>query len=85
MRNKWIVTGIIMSSVSFSTMATQFVLTDSEKGMAIGNWQISSQSLNLTDTTEFSIQNKVLNGGKQVGSEVITITSGDFTIKLSPT
>lgn len=85
MKKKVVVSGIIMSLVSFSGMAKQFVLTDSEKGIAVGDWHVSNQTLNIANSTTFSVQNNVLKGGKQAGSEVITITSGDFIIKLSPT
>ena len=82
-------TSIIMCTVlaAFSNTATakEFVLTDTEKGISEGNWSMTSQQMNVSTKIPFKIENTVLHGGKQAGSEVITITSGDFTIKLSPT
>ncbi|ELY4301229.1 aldose 1-epimerase family protein [Cronobacter turicensis] len=65
--------------------AQTWVLTDAEQGVEKGNWQISSQKLKLSGAP-FSIEQKVLHGGKQEGSKIITITSKDgLTITLSPT
>ncbi|MDR1934906.1 MAG: aldose 1-epimerase family protein [Candidatus Accumulibacter sp.] len=64
--------------------AKDFVLTDTEKGIKLGDWSITSAQLKAQVKTPFSVSNKVLHGGKQEGSEVITISSGDFVIKLSP-
>ncbi|MDR7343701.1 hypothetical protein J2X14_002121 [Pantoea alhagi] len=70
----------------FSTpvLAQSWLLTDSESGMEKGNWAISSQQLKL-DGQPFSIEQKVLHGGKQEGSKVITLRSENgLTIALSP-
>lgn len=71
--------------VSGSAAAKTWVLTDAEEGMDKGNWQISSDQLKVKDHA-FSIEQKVLHGGKQEGSKIITIHSKDgLTITLSPT
>ena len=50
-----------------------------------GNWQINSDQLKVKDHA-FSIEQKVLHGGKQEGSKILTIHSKDgLTITLSPT
>lgn len=71
--------------ISAQVSAQTWVLTDAEQGVEKGNWQISSQKLKLSGAP-FSIEQKVLHGGKQEGSKIITITSKDgLTITLSPT
>ncbi|WP_414165874.1 aldose 1-epimerase family protein [Superficieibacter sp. BNK-5] len=71
--------------ISAPAMAHTWVLTGAENGTEQGNWQISSDKLNIKDS-HFSIEQKVLHGGKQEGSKVLTISSKDgLTIALSPT
>lgn len=71
--------------ISTPTLAKTWVLTDAESNTEQGNWQISSDKLKVKDS-HFSIEQKVLHGGKQEGSKVLTITSKDgLTIALSPT
>ncbi|WES68994.1 aldose 1-epimerase family protein [Superficieibacter sp. HKU1] len=71
--------------ISAPALAQTWVLTGAENGTEQGNWQISSDKLNIKDS-HFSIEQKVLHGGKQEGSKVLTISSKDgLTIALSPT
>lgn len=71
--------------VSAQVSAQTWVLTNAEKGTDKGDWSISSQKLNLQGPA-FSIEQKVLHGGKQEGSKIITLTSENgLTIVLSPT
>lgn len=71
--------------ISAPAMAKTWVLTDAESGTDKGNWQISSQELKASGDA-FSIEQKVLHGGRQEGSKVITIRSSNgLTIALSPT
>ena len=71
--------------ISAPVMAKTWVLTDAESGTDKGNWQISSQELKASGDA-FSIEQKVLHGGRQEGSKVITIRSSNgLTIALSPT
>jgi len=71
--------------ISAPAMAQTWVLTGAENGTEQGNWQINSDKLNIKDS-HFSIEQKVLHGGKQEGSKVLTISSKDgLTIALSPT
>ncbi|WP_297205768.1 aldose 1-epimerase family protein [uncultured Pluralibacter sp.] len=71
--------------ISAPVMAKTWVLTDAESGTDKGNWQISSQELKASGDA-FSIEQKVLHGGRQEGSKVITIRSkSGLTIALSPT
>lgn len=66
-------------------MARTWVLTDAQSGTELGNWQIDSGKLKIKGSP-FTIEQKVLHGGKQEGSKVLTITSKDgLTIALSPT
>ncbi len=71
--------------ISAPALAQTWVLTGAENGTEQGNWQISSDKLNIKDS-HFSIEQKVLHGGKQEGSKVLTISSKNgLTITLSPT
>jgi len=77
--------GMVMAGISVQAAAQTWVLTDAEAGTEKGNWHIDSKALKLGGQP-FSIEQKVLHGGKQEGSKVITITSPDgLTIALSPT
>ena len=82
---KTLLAGMVMAAFSGQAAAQTWVLTDAEAGTDKGNWQISSKQLKLSGDT-FSLQQKVLHGGKQEGSKVLTITSQNgLTIALSPT
>ncbi|SUE06459.1 Uncharacterised protein [Pantoea agglomerans] len=71
--------------VSGSAAAKTWVLTSAEQGTEQGNWKISSSELK-SQSKPFSIEQKVLHGGKQEGSKILTIHSEDgLTITLSPT
>ncbi len=82
---KTLVLTTIALLVSGSAAAKTWVLTNAEEGMDKGNWQINSDQLKVKDHA-FSIEQKVLHGGKQEGSKILTIHSKDgLTITLSPT
>jgi len=49
----------ILSLASYSANAKEFILTDVEKGIAKGDWSISSQDLGVKEH-KFTIQNTVL-------------------------
>nr|VUD35300.1 thioredoxin-like protein [Raoultella sp. NCTC 9187] len=71
--------------ISGQVAAKTWVLTSAESSTEKGNWQVSSDQLKIKDR-HFSIEQKVLHGGKQEGSKVIVIRSQDgLTIALSPT
>lgn len=84
MKSKIVPLAVALSLTSFTASAKEFVLIDNEKGIAKGDWSISSKDLGIK-SEKFTIQNTVLKGGKQEGSELLTITSDNLTIKLSPT
>lgn len=76
---------VLAVMISGQVAAKTWVLTSAEQGVEKGNWKISSQELNVKDHS-FSIEQKVLYGGKQEGSKILVITSQDgLTITLSPT
>ncbi|MDT0175490.1 aldose 1-epimerase family protein [Enterobacter sp. BRE11] len=82
---KALLAGMVMAVISGQAAAQTWVLTDAEAGADKGNWQIDSKALKLSGD-DFSLQQKVLHGGKQEGSKVLTITSKNgLTIALSPT
>lgn len=81
---KRVLAGIVMAVISGQASAQNWLLTDTESGTEKGNWQVDSQQLKLSGE-RFSIQQKVLHGGKQEGSKVLTLTSQNgLTIALSP-
>lgn len=77
MKYKKILGLMAVSALASVAHAKTYVLTDVNKGIEQGNWQIAGQN--------FKVQQQVLHGGKQEGSKVITITSPNFSIALSPT
>ncbi|WP_312061609.1 aldose 1-epimerase family protein [Pantoea septica] len=82
---KALLAGMVMAAISGQAAAQTWVLTDAEAGTDKGNWQVDSKELKLSGDA-FSLQQKVLHGGKQEGSKVLTITSKNgLTIALSPT
>ncbi|MBS0854927.1 MULTISPECIES: aldose 1-epimerase family protein [unclassified Tatumella] len=75
---------MVIGGICGQASAQSWLLTDTESNTEKGDWQITSQQLKLAGT-DFSIQQKVLHGGKQEGSKVLTITSSPgLTIALSP-
>lgn len=82
---KTLLAGVVMAVISGQAAAQSWLLTDAESSTEKGNWQVNSQQLKLAGES-FSIEQKVLHGGKQEGSKVLTITSKNgLTISLSPT
>ncbi len=82
---KTLLAGVVMAVISGQAAAQSWLLTEAESSTEKGNWQINSQQLKLKGES-FSIEQKVLHGGKQEGSKVLTITSKNgLTISLSPT
>lgn len=82
---KTVLAGVVMALVCGQASAKSWLLTDAETGVEQGNWQVDSKKLNLSGDN-FSIEQKVLHGGKQEGSKVVTLTSKNgLTIALSPT
>lgn len=84
MKVKIISLAVLACFTTMTANAKEFVLIDTEKDVAKGNWSISNKDLGI-NAEKFFIANTVLKGGKQDGSELLTINSNDFTIKLSPT
>lgn len=81
---KSVLAGMVMAVISGPAAAQSWLLTDSESSTEQGNWQVDSQQLKLPGE-RFSLQQKVLHGGKQEGSKVLTLTSQNgLTIVLSP-
>lgn len=77
MKYKKILGLVVMSALSTMASAKTYILTDVNKNIDQGNWQVFGQN--------FKVQQQVLHGGKQEGSKIITITSPNFSIALSPT
>jgi hypothetical protein len=65
--------------------AFEFVLTDTTQGIEIPHWQIDSQSLGLKTAKPFTIRKTTLHGGRQEGSTLIAIDTGDLCLTVIPT
>lgn len=82
---KKLLAGVILAVICGQASAQSWLLTDAETSVDKGDWKINSQQLKLPGES-FSIEQKVLHGGKQEGSKVLTIASKNgLTIALSPT
>ena len=75
---------ILLGLVSYSASAKDYVITDGDRVIQKGDWQISNKNIS-PDAPPFTIENVILKGGKQEGSELLTIKSEGLTINLSPT
>ena len=75
---------ILLGLVSYSASAKDYVITDGDRVIQKGDWQISNKNIS-PDAPPFTIGNVILKGGKQEGSELLTIKSEGLTINLSPT
>lgn len=76
---------LVAVMISGSAAAKTWVLTSAEQGTDKGNWQVNSSELKFQGKP-FSIEQKVLHGGKQEGSKILEIRSQDgLTITLVPT
>lgn len=75
---------ILLGLVSYSASAKDFLITDDEKNLQKGNWYITNKDVS-PDAPPFTVQNLILKGGKQEGSELLTVKSDGLTISLSPT
>lgn len=80
-----LVLSVLAVMISGSVSAKTWVLTSAEQGTDKGNWQITSSEMKFKGKP-FSIEQKVLHGGKQEGSKILEIHSQDgLTITLVPT
>ena len=65
---------ILLGLVSSSASAKDYVITDGDRVIQKGDWQISNKNIS-PDAPSFTIENVILKGGKQEGSELLTIKS----------
>lgn len=75
---------LALTFITATAQAQEYVLIDKEKDIDKGFWVVHNTDIGLKDTN-FRIQNRVLTGGKEEGSQLLSITSGNFNIYLSPT
>ena len=71
-------------SASNSTVH-EFVLTDSTQNIEIPHWEITSETLGIETATPFKITKTTLHGGRQEGSTLITIDTGNLQLEVIPT
>lgn len=85
MMNKSLAASVSPALYSSKANTKIFTLTSTKHNIEVGNWKIDSTQLGILDTY-FTIEQKILHGGKQEGSKIITLTSPNgLTIILSPT
>lgn len=72
-------------AIALSVQAVDFILTDVDANVQKGDWSITSADLKLDAKVPFTIANKTLKGGRQWGSEVLTISTDAFAIEVVPT
>lgn len=65
--------------------AKDFVLTDTATNTELATWQTTAADLGFADAVPFSIVKTTLHGGRQEGSTLITIDTGDLRVTLIPT
>lgn len=83
--NKSLAASVSPALFSSKVNAKIFTLTSTEHNIEVGNWKIDSTQLGILDTY-FTIEQKILHGGKQEGSKIIILSSPNgLTITLSPT
>lgn len=63
----------------------EFLITDTRVGVAQQNFLIKQDELPEGFPCPFECHHKVLQGGKQQGTELITLRVGDLQIRISPT
>ncbi len=78
--------GKASATVAGSAAASHdFVLTDTAQGIEIAHWQISSEALGIATATPFRITKTTLHGGRQEGSTLLTIDTGNLQLVVIPT
>lgn len=75
--------GVSASLAATPANAQEWVLLDASK--APQNWQISSQELGLKPEHPFSVNLRILHGGRQEGVSIIEIDTGAMVISVVPT
>ena len=83
-------TRLILTSLvlSFAVQTAPFkkVLTNSEKGYRIGNWQMVASDLpSYKGDAKWHIRKRILQGGKQEGVEIIEVDNGNLRFRVIPT
>jgi hypothetical protein len=63
----------------------EHIITDSENNHHEVDFHLTNESFGITCTAPFSLTHQILSGGKQQGSELLTLTQGDMTIRFVPT
>lgn len=63
----------------------EYLITDTRLGVAERDFALQSSDLDFEFPTDFECRHQVLHGGKQEGSEVITLRVGDLSLSVSPT
>jgi len=63
----------------------EYLITDTRVGVAKQNFVVGQEHLPKEFPCTFDLQHKVLQGGKQAGTELITLKVGDLVLRVSPT
>ena len=76
---------VLLALGASSGQAAEFLLTDSQQGLDVGDWKISSDKLGIKSQVPFSIEKKRLHGGRQEGVDLLIVDNGVMKITLVPT
>ena len=76
---------VLLALGASSGQAAEFLLTDSQQGLDVGDWKITSDKLGIKSPVPFSIEKKRLHGGRQEGVDLLIVDNGVMKITLVPT
>lgn len=62
----------------------EHIITDSQNNRRETGFHLSNNSFGVTSAIPFSLTHTTLSGGKQQGTELLTLTHGDMTIRIVP-
>jgi hypothetical protein len=72
-------------AAEYNDDVVRFVLTDAGNNIEVSNWSLASEQLELGDHVPFRIWKKTLHGGKQEGSTLVGIETGELSVLVVPT
>ena len=76
---------VLLALGASSGQAAEFLLTDAQQGLDVGDWKITSDKLGIKSPVPFSIEKKRLHGGRQEGVDLLIVDNGVMKITLVPT
>ena len=74
-----------MFSGGQSNAAREFVLSDAETGVRVGDWSVCNTDVGIVSDAPFTVSQRTLHGGKQEGVELIEVDNGKMKFSVIPT